>query len=560
MGSRHSFLPAAVIFLAALLAAAADSRPTGTGATRVCVVAVRDSGLFTMCPSGQQIKRWGYPGRTPSLEIIQNPEGPRLGLPQHIIQVDRPVLDRSRAGWWEIVGNVPGSCPSGKIDLDLKKAIEQELGQQGGYVLVDSWDKADVVFLAEGLYADSSAGFIGAQVSRIRVPGIPLLAVVMAIAVPAGVYGYNPADGEILLEAKTWEGSVAWKSVPADIDRPPASAPASIQQLVRQFAKSETPAAAFPPLCAPWILAPAVDPLGVPRVKARPRTASDAAIADPKTAVAAAQPAGVIRVSVDMVAVPAVVSDAGGKHVPDLTEKDFHVFENDVEQPIDRVIPEVTPFSVVLMLDTSGSTIFKHSEIQKAALAFLDALRPEERVMIVSFDANICLDAALTTDRAALRRAILRTDTGAGTRLYDALDIVLADCLGRIEGRKAIVLFTDGIDSQSRLARLGDYRSKVEESDAIVYAVQFDSLVVSPASAFLKGLADKSGGRLFLASTTTNLAGAFVEIADELKHQYTICYYPSSSSRDSALRQIRVSVDRPDVKVRARTGYRFPIR
>jgi len=209
------------------------------------------------------------------------------------------------------------------------------------------------------------------------------------------------------------------------------------------------------------------------------------------------------------------------------------------------------------MLDTSGSTMFKHQEIQNAALAFVETLRPEERVMVVTFDSQIYLDAALTADRASLRRAILQTDTGAGTRLYDALDIVLTDCLSRIEGRKAIVLFTDGIDSQSWLARLGSYRSRVEESDAVVYCVQFDSLVVSPPSAFLKGITETSGGRLFLASTAGNLSGAFAEIADELRHQYTICYYPASPIADSAPRQIRVTVDRPDLKVRARKEYRF---
>jgi Ca-activated chloride channel family protein len=557
---RHSRLAGVVFSLAALFAVAASSQQAGSGPTKVCVVAVRDSGLFTMCPSAQQIKEWRYPGRTPSLEIIQNPEGPRLALSQHIIRIDRPVLDRSRAEWWDIVGHVTGSCPSGKIDLELKQAIEKELGQRRGYAIVDSWDKAQIVFLAEGLYADASSGFIGAQINRIRVSGIPLLAVVMAIAVPADVYGANPADGEILLDAKSWEGSVAWKSNPAEADRQPASAPASVRQLVGQFAGEENETVAFPPLCAPRILTPTVDPLGNPRAKAQPKTLPRPAPAETRAPGPDSQSGGVIRVSVDMVTVPTVVSDAGGRHVPDLTEEDFHVFENDVEQPIDRVIPEVTPFNVVLMMDTSGSTMFKHDDIQRAALVFLDALRPEERVMIVTFDGNICLDAGLTTDRAVLRRAILRTDTGAGTRLYDALDIVLTDCLSRIEGRKAIVLFTDGIDSQSWLARLGAYRSKIEESDAILYAVQFDSLVPSPASAFLKGLTDKSGGKLFLASTTSNLSGAFAEIADELKHQYTICYYPSMATHDAALRQIRISVDQPGVKVRARAGYRFPIR
>lgn len=560
MGHRQASLASVALILAAFMAAAGNSPQTGAPATRICVIAVRDSGLFTMCPSSRQIKEWRYPERTPSLEIIQNPEGPRLVLAQHIIRLDRPVLDRSRADWWELVGRVPGSCPSGRIDSDLKQTIEKELAQHRGYEIVDSWEKAQVVFLAEGLYADPSAGFIGAQQSRFRRSGLPMLAAVMAAAIPASVYGANPADGAVLLEAKIWEGSVAWKSNPSGIDRQPASFPASIRQLTARFAGEDTSPSEFPSLCAPRILVPAVDPLGNPRTKPLPKVTTIPGGGNAQTKGIAPSSSGVIRVSVDMVTVPAVVSDAAGRYVPDLSEKSFRIFENGVEQTIDRVIPEVTPFNVVLMMDISGSTMFKHEEIQKAALAFLDALRPEERVMIVTFDSNICLDAALTTDRALLRNAIMRSDTGAGTRLYDALDIVLADCLSWMEGRKAIVLFTDGIDSQSWLAQLGEYRSKVEESDAIVYAVQFDSLVASSASAFLKGLTDKSGGRFFMASTTSNLSGAFAEIAEELKHQYTICYFPSIATHDSALRQIRVSVGQPGLKVRARAGYRFPVR
>jgi Ca-activated chloride channel family protein len=556
MSGRIPMKTAAQVVLIACAVIAAHASGSGFAGTCVCVVAVRDSGLFTMCPSGTLIKAWRYPSRTPSQEIIQNPEGPRLGVPQHIIQLDRPVLDRSRAGWWDIVGKLPGYCPSGRIDFDLRKGIEKEIAKQNDYALVDSPEKAGLIFLAEGLYADQSSGFIGAQTARYRSSGIPLLAAVMAVVVPAGAYLQNPSDSELLLDAKIWEGTEAWKSAPPEVDRQPASVAASLEQLVGRFVNRENLPGEFPPLCAPRILSPAVDSLGRPQTKAKPQSKESGAPVSAGNPAAAPTPDHVIRLDVSLVTVPTMVSDASGKRVEDLNAKDFHVFENGIEQQIDRVIPEITPFNVVLMLDTSGSTIFKHSEIQNAALAFVEALRPEERVMVVSFDSYIYLDSPLTGDRAALRRAILHTDMGAGTRLYDAMDIVLTECLGGIEGRKAIVLFTDGIDSQSWLARFNNNRSKVEESDAVVYAVQFDSLVASPASEYLKGLTDPSGGRLFLASTTTNLAGAFAEITDELRHQYTLCYYPASHVNDGAFQQIRVTVDRPGVLTRARTGYR----
>jgi VWFA-related protein len=560
MSQRFSVRIFVQVMFIASIALAADVRKSSSGAVRVCVIAVHDSGLFTMCPSGALIKQWGYPGRTPSIEIIQNPEGPRLGLSPHFIQLDRPVLDRSRADWWNIIGKLPGNCPSGRIDLDLKKGIEKEFAKQGDYQLVDSAETADLVFLAEGLYADASSGFVGAQSVRYRSAGMPMLALVMAVVIPAKVFTGDPADSDILLDAKLWGGAEAWKSAPAEVDRLPASVPAALDRLVGHFIHRDGEQATFPPLCAPRILVPWVDGSGMPLAKAKPKSATAASPAPSGNPAGAPARDSVIRVNVALVTVPTMVSDSAGKHVPDVPAQDFHVFEDGIEQPIDRVIPEVTPFNVVLMLDTSGSTLFKHSEITEAALAFVQTLRPEDRVMVVSFDSYIYLDAAFTSDRAVLRRAILKTDTGAGTRMYDALDMVLTECLTRVQGRKAIVLFTDGIDSQSWLARFGNYQSKVEESDALVYAVQFDTMVTTPASQYLKGLSENSGGRLFLASTIPSLAGAFAEIADELQHQYTICYYPSIPGNDAAFRRIQVTVDKPGTKIRARTGYRITVR
>ena len=552
--TKKVLLPCLIVAYVAIRAAAI---PAGDGSTRICVVAVRDSGLFTLCPSESQIRKWAYPGRTQSLEIVQNPEGPRLGVPQHIIQLDRPVLDRSRAEWWNLVGRMPGTSQSGVLDPELKKGIEKEFLQQSQYVIADSPEQADLVFLAEGLYADPSAGFIGVQSGRYRPSGNISLAAVMAIAVPAGTYLQYAADSTLLLEARLWEGVEAWKSDPPDTDRQPASNAPSLPLLIGRFIERKESQMRFPGLCAPRILVPSVDRAGMPRSKPE-LTGEESGRKAASVGASGTSPAGnAIKVNVSLVTVPVITSDATGKYVPDLSPESFHVFENGVEQPIDRVIPEVMPFHVVLMLDTSGSTVFKHSEIQNAALAFVETLRPDDSVMVVSFDSYIYLDSAFTLDRDALRQAIRRTDTGAGTRLYDALYLVLEECLAPIQGRKAIVLFSDGVDTHSWLARLGSYRNKVEESDALVYAVQFDTMSAARVSQYLQGLSETSGGKLFRASTIPNLLGAFTEIAEELRHQYTICYYPPSQENDSALRQIRVTVDRPDIKIRARKGYRI---
>ena len=161
--------------LVAWIALSLTAQSSNSGSAGICVVAVRDSGLFTMCPSASLVKKWGYLGRTQSLEIIQNPDGPRLALPRHLIQLDRPVLDRSRAGlvadhreWRRAYAR------QGVIDLDLKKEIEAEFSQRDDYRLVDSPEKADLVFLAEGIYADLYSGFIGVPSGRSRSSGNPV--------------------------------------------------------------------------------------------------------------------------------------------------------------------------------------------------------------------------------------------------------------------------------------------------------------------------------------------------------------------------------------------------
>ena len=134
-----------------------------------------------------------------------------------------------------------------------------------------------------------------------------------------------------------------------------------------------------------------------------------------------------------------------------------------------------TTIHVVLMIDTSGSTHFKLNEIQDAAIAFVNQLQPNDRVMVVSFDDKIrFLIERPTNDREAMRRAIMRTRTGGGTRLYDAVDQVINEHLSHIQGRKAIVLFTDGVDTTSRKAGNEDNIRDAEELDALIYPVQFD--------------------------------------------------------------------------------------
>ena len=138
-----------------------------------------------------------------------------------------------------------------------------------------------------------------------------------------------------------------------------------------------------------------------------------------------------------LVTLPVSVMDRDGKYIPNLRKEDFRLWEDGTEQTVAFFSAVDKPFSVVLMLDTSGSTRFRIEEIQDAAIAFVNQLRSDDRVMVVSFDESIHMLADFTSDRSRLRDAIRRTRTGGGTRLYDAVDQVINQHLGRISGSKS---------------------------------------------------------------------------------------------------------------------------
>jgi VWFA-related protein len=183
----------------------------------------------------------------------------------------------------------------------------------------------------------------------------------------------------------------------------------------------------------------------------------------------------VLSVNTTLVTLPVSVTDRFGKYIPDLRKEDFRVFEDGVEQQVAYFATVEKPFTVALVIDTSASTRYRIEEIQDAAISFVAQLRPEDRVMVVSFDDEVRVLAEPTSDRRALREAIRRTRTGGNTRLYDAVDFVINSRLSRIEGRKAIVLFTDGVDTSSRQATYQSTVRDAEEIDALIYPVQYDT-------------------------------------------------------------------------------------
>jgi Ca-activated chloride channel homolog len=286
----------------------------------------------------------------------------------------------------------------------------------------------------------------------------------------------------------------------------------------------------------------------------------------------------VVRISTNLVTVPIGVMDHQGRFVSDLKEEQFHLFEDGVEQKIAYFESAEKPFTVALLLDTSDSTQFKLKDIQDAALVFVDQLRPDDRVMVAAFDKSISILAKATSDRGVLESAIRRAQTGGGTGLYNAIDVIIRHRLSRIRGRKAIVLFTDGVDTGTKGPTYESTLHLSEELDALVYAIQYNTydetarkaldmdaqamtakgerldVAYARAERYLRLLSDKTGGRFYSAASQKHLREVFTTIARELREQYSLGYYPKSAGQD-AERRIKVKVSVPGVAVKARRGY-----
>lgn len=288
-------------------------------------------------------------------------------------------------------------------------------------------------------------------------------------------------------------------------------------------------------------------------------------------------PDDVIRVKTTLVHSPVLVIGRDGKFVPNLRREDFQVFENGVRQEIAYFSPVDNPFTVALLIDTSRSTVFNLQDIKDAALAFVDKMRPRDRALVVSFSDDYNVLAEPTSDRETLRLAIASIRPGGASRVYDAVDSLLAR-LDRIEGRTAVVLFSDGVDNDSKGASVESTLRRVERSETLIYPVQFSTydrmksrtpaqsnLALEGtgfseqdylrAGAYLRRLADTTNTGVYPAAEIIDLDKAIASIVDELHNEYTIGYYPRTAGQPGEQRRVEVRVNRPQLAVRARTGY-----
>jgi Ca-activated chloride channel homolog len=316
-----------------------------------------------------------------------------------------------------------------------------------------------------------------------------------------------------------------------------------------------------------------------------------------------------IKLGSTLVSVPVIISDRNGRYIAGLKAADFTVYKDSIKQEIAFFATEEEPLNVALLLDTSRSTESVLDEIKDRAKEFLKQLKPQDRAMVVTFDYDVHVLTRLTSDRKALEQAIKNAEIGeyVGTTLRDAVFEVFDRHFKQVTGRKAIILLTDGKDHGSEVTT-DELLEAAEESDTMIYSIFYTTnqpnfrmrdrrpfprdtpggfppierrrrfpLMSEPvqefqrfpdrnqrrrrraeqnerAEEFLEELSNVSAGRLY-RSDIGDLKKNFALIADELRHQYRLGFYPDGEKQAGMLHKLRVEVARQDAVVRARRNY-----
>ena len=322
-----------------------------------------------------------------------------------------------------------------------------------------------------------------------------------------------------------------------------------------------------------------------------------------------------IRVNTDFVSIDVAVSDRKGtRNLPQLTAEDFTVFEDGVRQKLASFSAVDEPFNLALLLDTSGSTQDEISKMRQAARRFLDLLRPQDRIAVLQFNQQVELIKDLTNDRQTLEKSLAELQAGSGTAFYDALQLSLDDVFKQVNGRKAVIALTDGVDSfgkttyeklvpqlesagvtlyfleldtekfvEPRYLRTcqeaGHFRFSRKQLDKYVATfmkgeaprwyedsckleklekLQINQRLYEAARRELRDMAEQSGGHVFPVKTLDQVGPAYAQIAEELRLRYSLAYYPTNENHDGKWRKLRVEIKRPGFVGKTRPGYRAP--
>ncbi len=300
------------------------------------------------------------------------------------------------------------------------------------------------------------------------------------------------------------------------------------------------------------------------------------------------EPETTIAIETTEVLLPVTVRDSSGQFVTSLKAEDFTVFEDGTPQPITSFAFKRMPVHVVLLIDTSSSVTRELEDFKAAAWEFISQLDPDDKVSLIRFDDKVELVQDWTGSRMALKRALNRLQTGMFTKFNDALYLAAREQLGKIRGRKAIIILTDGIDSgRGSVSSESALRSVVEEEVPVyvvsktriqgqaerqeleyyqtnssgsinqtrINGIKLTLAELDASERNLTRIAEETGGRIFLPNSFDDLDEAYQQVADELRSQYIIFYTPTNAARDGSYRGIRVKVKQPNLHATTRFGY-----
>ena len=255
------------------------------------------------------------------------------------------------------------------------------------------------------------------------------------------------------------------------------------------------------------------------------------------------------------------VTDRESRLVADLQREDFEVYDNGQLQKITLFDNQHTPITVIVMLDTSGSMTLILDRVKNAAEQFLLRLLPEDTGRVGAFSDKIEFhpEDSFTSDRDLLIRSLRELDFGYPTRLWDAVDESLTKLDG-VQERKVVLVFTDGADTASRNAKLGDVLERARANETMVYTIGLETEIFngqrrerSSPDRGLKRLSEETGGGFFLLQKEDELGPTFTRVAQELHSQYVLGFTPANL--DGKVHKLEVKVKRPGTTPRARKSY-----
>ena len=263
------------------------------------------------------------------------------------------------------------------------------------------------------------------------------------------------------------------------------------------------------------------------------------------------------------------VADASGRLVLDLNRNNFRVFEDKIEQKVSLFSHEDIPITMGLVIDNSASMETKRAQVNAAALTFVRTSNPQDEAFVVNFNGDYYLDTEhdFTSDPKELDDALSRIETRGGTALYDAVIGSLDHLKKGHKDKRVLLVVTDGDDNASR-ETFDQTIKAAQQSSATIYTIgifseedrKTDKGMVRRSKKVLQELAEATGGQAYFPASLEEVTPICEHVADELRKQYTLGYYPTNSAKDGTFRAVRVQVQssRGKLSVRSRTGYYAP--